>query len=137
MHLAESLRALIAPTAWKLNTAKITMMAITTRSSIREKPLRSWRRGGGLTPRCGHLVFVWQQLAEGLGVMFLLRCWPRVAAPGEAPNPRGGCGLGVIGTAKPRGNGRPARFPTDNTGGTPVTQLSGVWHRHPADGLGS
>jgi hypothetical protein len=30
-----------------------------------------------------------------------------------------------------------ARFPKDHPGGTPATQVSGVWHRHPADGFGS
>jgi hypothetical protein len=43
---------------------------------------------------------------------------------GDGPkslNPRvGGFVPGVTGAAKLRGNGRPARFPTNNTGGTPV-----------------
>jgi len=40
---------------------------------------------------------------------------------GESLNPRfGGCGLGVTAAAKPRGNGRLARFPKDHPGGTPV-----------------
>ena len=49
---------------------------------------------------------------------------------GVPESARGGCGWEVTGAGEAQGNGRLARLPTDNTRGTPATQISAAWHRH-------